>query len=133
LECGGFVPKERMRYRAKFCSKECQRGSISRKYRELNPDPFDLPTSTVGAVAELRVAADLLNRGYEVFRALSPSTSCDLAVLKDGILHRVEVRTGHIKPNGELGYHVKLKDNGRQDIYAVVRPNEIHYIPPLPS
>ena len=39
---------------------------------------------TTGAIAELVVATDLLGRGYEVFRALSPSCSGDLAVLKNG-------------------------------------------------
>jgi len=42
----------------------------------------DLLPSTVGAMAELCVAADLLRHGFEVFRAVSPHSTCDLAVLK---------------------------------------------------
>lgn len=54
-----------------------------------------IPTGTVGAIGELRVAIDLLSKKYEVFKALSPSCSCDLAILKNGKLKTIEVRTGN--------------------------------------
>ena len=34
--------------------------------------------ATRGAIAELRVATDLLARGYHVFRSVSPASPCDL-------------------------------------------------------
>lgn len=34
-----------------------------------------------------------MSRGYEVFRPLSPTASCDLAVLKNGKVLRIEVKT----------------------------------------
>lgn len=91
-----------------------------------------IPRGTTGAVSELRVAADLLERGYEVFRAVSPSCSCDLAVLKDGKLVRVEVRTGYESPTGRRHLGISLDERHRYDIAAGVFPSEIVYSPSLP-
>ncbi len=55
-------------------------------------------TSTKGAISELVVAADLLDRGYSVFRSVSPNSPIDLVVLKSGRLQKVEVKTGKINP-----------------------------------
>lgn len=75
-----------------------------------------MSSSSRGALAELLVAADLMARGYEVFRAVSPSASCDLTALKDGLSLRVEVRTGRRMPGGGLGY---LRARLRADVVAV--------------
>jgi hypothetical protein len=56
----------------------------------------------VGVLSELVVCVDLLQKGYEVFRGVSPSCSCDLAILKNGKLKRVEVTTGHYKKDRTL-------------------------------
>jgi hypothetical protein len=79
-----------------------------------------LNAGTVGAIGELIVSADLLQKGYEVFRALSPSSSCDLAILtKEKKLIRVEVKTGYrTKMTGRLG--CAKPDNARFDILAIV-------------
>jgi hypothetical protein len=96
--------------------------------------PLGLASATVGALGELLVAADLLIRGYEVFRAISPSCSCDLAILKDGKLLRVEVRTGYrttVDPDAiAIG---KKQGTHRADILAVVvhSPTRIRYEPEL--
>lgn len=59
--------------------------------------------SARGATSELLAAADLLRQGYEVFRALSPSASCDLIAMKAGTTYRVQVRTGQrYAPTGKL-------------------------------
>ena len=57
----------------------------------------DLSSGTVGAVSELCVSSFLLNLGYSVFRALSPSCYCDLIATKNGIIYEIEVRTGKKK------------------------------------
>jgi len=67
------------------------------------------------------VAVDLLARGYEVFHAFSPSCSCDLAILKDRSLLRVEVKTGY-RWKGKV-HHAKPRD-GCFDIIAVVIEGE---------
>lgn len=89
-----------------------------------------LATHTVGAIGELRVSVDLLRLGYEVFRAISATASCDLAVLQNGRLLRVEVRTGY-----ESRHSGKITGNFekqfRADILAIALPDRIVYRPPL--
>lgn len=48
------------------------------------PPVVVLTAGTQGAVSEMMAAVDLLRRGYEVFRALSPNAGCDLIALKGG-------------------------------------------------
>lgn len=77
-----------------------------------------ISSSTVGAVGELRVAADLLTKGFEVFRALSPTCSCDLLAMKDGRIIRIECRTNTA---GNLQ---------RADVVAIVSDMGIRYVKP---
>jgi ribosomal protein S27AE len=85
--------------------------------------------NTLGAVNELRASADLLLRGFEVFRSVSPSCSCDLIAMRKGITLRVEVRTGYRHPNGNT-YVCK---HGVHDVIAACFKNEIVYSPHLPA
>lgn len=62
-----------------------------------------------------------------VFRALSPSCDCDLAVLKNCKLIRVEVTTGYTMQNGALSYH--HHDTKNYDVIAVVHKGGISYFP----
>lgn len=89
-----------------------------------------ITTNTVGAISELFVSADLLKKGYEVFRAVSPSCSCDLIILKNGIPFRVEVRTAYRLING----NISLSRGKKADILAIVvhHEEEIIYEPNLP-
>jgi len=57
-----------------------------------------LATGTVGAIGELRVAIDLMSKGFDVFRALSPAASCDLLVMKEGKLFDIEVKSAARSP-----------------------------------
>ena len=59
-------------------------------------------TGNIGAEGELRVTVDLMGKGYEVYRAMSPSASVDLIVLKDSKALRVEVTKGNRKGNPEV-------------------------------
>lgn len=87
-------------------------------------------TSTIGAAAELLVAADLLNRGIEVFRALNIHCSCDLIAHRHGKLARIEVKTGRLDWNGQPT--AICRQRSKHDILAVVdRRRGIHYFPPL--
>lgn len=61
-----------------------------------------LPTATTGALAELVVAADLLRRGFEVYRAVSPAAKSDLVIVRDGRILRVQVKTTYRRANGKL-------------------------------
>lgn len=88
-------------------------------------------TSTIGAAAELLVAADLLSRGIEVFRALNMHCSCDLVAHRNGRLVKVEVKTGKIDYRGRPVVGIS-KQRGKHDVLAVVdRKRGIHYFPPI--
>lgn len=112
-----------IRTEQKYCSYDCRLEAARRKYKA---GDSGLAKATVGTLAELRVAVDLLLKGYEVFRAVSSACSCDLAILKNGKLLRVEVKTGAYY-NGKL-YANKGKIH-QYDILAIVDPikNQILY------
>ena len=87
--------------------------------------------TTIGAIGELRACVDLLAKGYEVFRTVSQTSSCDLIVLKNGKILRIEVRTGYRSRNGKLRYTKNLEQR-RPDHYAIALPgNEMVYDPKL--
>lgn len=131
--CGGPLPEFR-NAGMRFCSERCARESRKLRYAEYNP-PREVPlsSSTSGAVSELLVATDLLQRGFAVFRALSPSCPCDLAVLRGPRLARVEVRTGQVTLSGRTIW--TRTDRDQCDFYAVVvrsvHGNAITYSPSL--
>jgi len=89
--------------------------------------PFEkLDTGSTGAFGELIVCSDLMLDGYEVFRAESPSTSCDLIAMKNGICFRVEVKTS------SSGLFTGDYDESKYDILAmVVSGKKVRYNPPL--
>src|SRR5260221_8449313 len=99
--CPKLVPIARQRRRGLFCSRSCSQAHATERYRALNTR-LPVSTGTVGAIAELAVAVDLLQRGYDVFRAVSPSCACDLAVVRAGQLTCVEVTTGYQTAPGRI-------------------------------
>ena len=107
-----------------FCSAECQRSAYN-----LKSFTYGFSPSTVGAISELLVSADLMKKGFEVFRALSPSCSCDLIAAKKGRLLRVEVRTGQYNRQEPTIYYKQTDVKG--DLMAVVtlKDERVHYIP----
>mgnify|MGYP001615723592 CR=1 FL=1 len=93
----------------------------------MSPNTLPLNTGDVGAARELLVYIDLMERGYQVFRAVSQASPVDLIRDKDGLLERVEVTSGHIHNNGSLTW--APHDKAKFDILAVVLPtNRIVYI-----
>ena len=100
------------------------------KWRTNNPrNVVPLNRSTVGAVSELRVCVDLASRGCEVYRALSPAAPCDLVVLSNGKLLRVEVKTGNRMASGKISWPIP-KPGQIFEVLAVVTSDVIHYFPP---
>ena len=82
-----------------YCSKDCCR----KQYITNRQYPLT-SSGTTGAIQELRVAVDLMSKGYEVYRAVSPSSSCDLIALLEGEIYTIEVRTAYITKQGRLVY-----------------------------
>ena len=94
----------------------------------------ELTCGTKGALGELAVSSDLMKRGYEVFRALSPDAAFDLIASKGAMLLRIECRCGtfHAK-TGKISFAKTQPRSGRvlPDHYAVVLSGQIVYEPPL--
>lgn len=114
----------------KFCGKECKKKFVNEKYG-IKFDKDVVNTSTRGAINELLICCDLMKRGYHVFRAVSPDTSCDIAIVKGNTLFRVEVTTGHILSSGGKVFYPQ-KDSSKFDILAVCVSNgTIMYFPDI--
>lgn len=95
-----------------YCSRNCN--SFFNAYEK---EFCNITTGTIGAIQELRVSIDLLSRGFEVYRALSPSSSSDLIAKKDNQEFSIEVRTGYVSRNGKI---IVPTRNMRSKIFAVV-------------
>lgn len=113
---------------AKYCSRECRAIRSNEYYKRQTFTK--LPSGTVGALAELLVSHDLLNKGYSVFRSLSPSCYCDLIAVKNGKAWEIEVRTGYMSRTKKLAFP-KLK-RGTVNCFAVYERNttNIYYFTP---
>ncbi len=120
--CDRELTEHQQRFHTKYCSDTCRHVSN-------NGPSLPISSGTMGAISELIAAADLMVRGYEVFRAVSQACSADLAILKDGRLVLIEVRTAKWnKARTQLNYSkVKM----RADVYALVVEGEVVYKPPL--
>ena len=126
--CHGELGK----HRTVWCSKKCQLEFYRKTYEEQNPHRrAKLPPTSVGALHELVVAVDLLKKGYAVFRSLSPACSCDLAILKEKRLLRVEVKTGYYALTQNHQRRLRTcADRGNPEQYdglAIVTGEEIIY------
>lgn len=131
--CQKELPSNRWAY----CSHECRveflrKKYIDQNYKEVNPYRGK-NTIVTGAISELRVAIDLMTKGYDVFRAISPSCPCDLAILKNGKLLRIEVRTATRSSTGKIYKTRSNNDHSENiDLFADVLPDTIFYTPQLP-
>jgi Holliday junction resolvase len=107
--CGKYFVKE---INIDFCSWRCKNNQKNK--------------GNIGAMSELMIAADLINKHYEVFRALSPATSTDLIIRKNNKLMSVEVKTAQYI--NEKYYF--MKKNIKADILAFyhLQTNHIGYL-----
>ena len=109
-------------------------------------DEIKLSTSTKGMVSQMLVTVDLICKGYEVYQASSPASSCDLIALKNKIDTTIEVRSGNYKigrlnmklinfVNGRKHHDSKFNyphANIRASVVAIVTPdNKVHYEPDI--
>lgn len=109
-----------------FCTKACRVEYVGFKgaYKGIS-------AASVGAIAELAVSADLLKKGYAVFRSVSPSCSCDLIAMKGKKVLRVEVKSGYQNKDGRIQCAKPKQVN--YDILAIVlhQKDTIIYKPTL--
>lgn len=81
----------------------------------------EISRANMGTLSELVISADLLARGYHVFRAVSPACPFDLVIYKNGRLQRVEVKTRNTER--ELSENHKMRrfkeiEEGKYDVYV---------------
>jgi len=78
-----------------------------------------------GAISELLVCADLMSKGWDVYRATDPTCACDLMAVRPGIAPvRVEVKTGKPEAGRLLRLHSKV---GKFDVLALVDGSSLRY------
>lgn len=92
-----------------------------------NSLPERIKPGCVAAASELAVCIDLINQGWDVFRAVSPQHPFDLIAVRGMCKLEIEVRTSNtVKGRMNAGKH------GRYDVLAIVRGSAVEYRPPLP-
>ena len=129
-----FIPKSLSK--TYFCSKDCRSLWSRQQYKISSSNTYrgvGLSTGTVGSISELLVSTDLLVRGFQVFRSMSPNSCCDLVIIgsKTGKAVKVEVTSGAFRKDGEITYP-KKDDSYKHDTLAVVLPDRsITYLPAL--
>lgn len=87
-----------------------------------------LPT---GALSELIASADLIKNGYEVYRALSPSSFCDLLAIKNGEIFKLEIRTAVYYSNKDgiqRLLYPKNRTEGKSVVLVTLIDNKTHYV-----
>jgi hypothetical protein len=144
--CSGPIERERLVHqggRTKFCAscapeQTAERLRVNREARKakfgaLKPSTLShMVASDLGALAELQVSADLLRRGFHVFRAVSPAASCDLVAMRGEEILRIEVKSARRYACG-VQYN-NPKDRSRFDVLALAVEGEgIEYRPSLDS
>lgn len=121
-----------------YCSIKCGYEYKRSLLAQRNPESLSgISASSKGTIGELCVSADLLKRGYEVFRALSGGASCDLCILIGKKLYKIEVTIGIVGTANQVIHSKKnvLKKNPNKfDILAIyLKHGEIIYEPKLPD
>lgn len=135
IACGYCqTPVWTARGQQRFCSRKCREAAyiVRSTPQHARRSGLGIPKTTYGAAAELRAAADLMLRGFHVYRAMSPSCPCDLVVWKaDGPVIRVEVKS--VVKNYVTGaiYRRKNADRNVFDVLCSVSPDEVIYEPPV--
>ncbi len=99
----------------KTCSEDCRSKRAIKKWGRYSDK--SIASGTVGAVSEITISADLMKKGYAVFRSLSPACFCDVIATKGNEMLRVEIRTGYSAVNGKVSFPTRT--NGEIDIYGV--------------
>ena len=124
LLCGDKISVEKQRRHAKYCSSVCSRKvhDVSLRYAE------GMNSGTVGAIGELTVCADLLKKGYEVFRSVASTCSCDVLAMKNGKVLRIEITRGVVKKETNCVYYARHNPDNYDVIAVWFKNGTISYI-----
>lgn len=84
---------------------------------------------SVWKISEILVSVDLMQKGYDVFTASSPSTYCDILAKKPGCkIIEVEVRSGYFGESGKLSFSKGLRDSANCYAVFVRNTKAVHYL-----
>lgn len=130
VNCGNEIIGQRRKY----CSSRCVKSYQNKKYNSYQKDSAfvdGVSGGSVGAAHEMLVCVDLLRKGFEVFRSVSPHSKCDLIARNNGSQYTIEVRTCATRVDGSLSLSKANMNDHYYDIYAAVtRTGGIHYLDP---
>ena len=110
----------------KFCSKSCERKTNAPLRENLN-----ISSGKVGTISELLVCIDLMKKGWEVYKAIYQSSFCAAIAIKNGVILKLEIRTGYYNKNKDGGLNLHYARNKIYDKNVAVYTaydNKIHYI-----
>lgn len=94
---------------------------------------IELSSHTIGCISEMLVCADLLQKGWHVYRSISPHAPDDLVARREKKTVAVEVRSGRQNRAGVISCAKPIREK-TWDVLAVVLPSgEIHYQPEIPK
>lgn len=123
--CGENYTKQTKRQR--FCTPKCSSAYGFEVYVPAYGD--GLTVQTKGAISELRVAVDLLARGFHVYRSMSSTAPWDLVVaIPSGKLVRIEVKSSAVNKNGSVSAYT---EKNVYDVVCYATRDSLVYIPPL--
>lgn len=106
-----------------YCSSQCSALSEQKRNGRFERKMLDVSRGTVGAISEIEVSADLMRKGYSVFRSMSPSCFCDIIAIQKNIVLKIEVRTGVVnKRNKQISFTKNISPFA--DCFAVNVLNE---------
>lgn len=133
--CGGCAPSARAARTAKKAAQYRDAGVTFPSNRSVASPFRELVAGDVGALSEMMACADLIRRGFHVFRAVSPSAPCDLVAVSEAGTYRVEVKTAGRRANGRVSKpKIAPAVRVRYDVVAyVVHDGEIVYEPEWPK
>lgn len=118
--CGKPLPLGKKLY----CCWRCSTVKAKQTFEECNSPigapGVELSTGTVGTIQELRVCADLLRRGYPVFRAVSSHEVFDVLAIISGVPIKIEVTTGYHGRKSRLTHGKTKKNFHRFNVLAIV-------------
>ncbi len=127
--CKGCNEKFEAKTHQLYCSKKCSTDRVNSAFIKSGLE--HIATGTVGAIAELVVSADLMRKGYDVYRALSPSCNADILAIKGSEMKKYEVRTGRYYKNNDGSYKLsypKQRIAGKSVAVLTHSDGVIHYL-----
>lgn len=141
-ECRNIIPLERRRRVAgpqatKYCSETCSNEALKRaRRRDYTPSTTtNLLKGHLGAAGEITVCADLLRKGYSVFRSVAFDSPYDLVISSGRKMYRVEVKTSRRRKRSRtIQSGLAGRQKGIADFLAIaLEDGEIVYKPSLPD